>query len=419
MDFTVPAPTIEFVDRVQTFIDQHVAPAEEGVTEPDFHNGRVEKDILPVLREHARRAGVFGPQLPAKYGGQGLGLTALALVAERCGPHMLGSLALNAMAPDEATMHLLLTFGSDEQQERWLKPLARGEIRSCFAMTEADAGSDPRRISTRAVRVAGGWRIDGRKVFTTGGEGAAFCVVMAVSDAAAAPGKGVSMFIVPEGTPGFRVVRQIDMMGFPSMGGHPETAFEDVFVGNDAVLGELGAGFSMAQERLEVGRLGHSMRWVGIAQRALDMLAARALQRETFGAPLATRQSIQWWLADGAIQLSACRLMILNACWRIEQGLDARTEVSMIKIFASELVGDIVDKALQVFGGWGYSGDFPIAQWYRDTRAARIFDGPSEVHRMTVARRILRRVETEGSAAEVCGDVVTLSKRLTRGARAE
>ncbi|MGH2825652.1 MAG: acyl-CoA dehydrogenase family protein [Actinomycetota bacterium] len=414
MDFTVPAETVEFVERVQRFIDDYVVSAEQGVTEDDFRSGRIENEVLPPLRDKARAAGVFGPQLLKEYGGQDRGVTTLALVAERCGPHLLASPALNAMAPDEATMHLLLKFGDDEQRERWLGPLARGETRSCFAMTEPDAGSDPRRISTRAERVDGGWRINGRKVFTTGAQGAAFCVVMAVSDPDAPPGKGVSMFIVPADDPGFRIVRDIHTMGFPSMGGHPETAFEDVVVGDDAVLGDLGAGFQMAQARLETGRLGHSMRWVGIAQRALDMMAARSLERETFGAPLATRQTIQWWLSDGAMCLYAGRLMILNACWRIEQGLPAHLQVSMVKTFVSEVLDEIVDKALQVFGGWGYTTDFPIEQWYRDARAARIFDGPSEVHRMTIARRVLRAVENDGSASELCGDILATTRAASQ-----
>lgn len=414
MDFTVPPDTIQFVQRVQAFIDEHVVRAEDGVTEQDFHNGRVEKEILPSLREQARSAGVFGPQLPKEYGGQGLDITTLALVAERCGPHALASLALNAMAPDEATMHLLLEFGNEEQKRKWLKPLAQGETRSCFGMTEHDAGSDPRRISARAERVDSGWRINARKVFTTGAKGAAFCVVMAVSDPSAPPGKGLSMFIVPADAPGFRIVRDMPTMGSPALGGHPETAFEDVMVGDDAVLGELGAGLEMAQARLEVGRLGHSMRWIGIAQRALDMMAARSLARETFGAPLASRQAIQWWLSDGATMLYASRLMILNACWRIELGLPARSQVSMIKTLVSELLDEIVDEALQVHGGWGYTNDFPIAQWYRDARAARIFDGPSEVHRMAIARRLLKAVEHEGSTAELCGDVVASSSNSGR-----
>jgi alkylation response protein AidB-like acyl-CoA dehydrogenase len=410
MDFTVPPQTVEFVERVQAFIDECVVPVEADVTEHDIHSGRLEQEILPPLRDRAREGGVFGPQLPREYGGQDMGVTTLALVAERCGPHALASLALNTMAPDEATMHLLLKFGTEDQKKTWLEPLARGQTRSCFGMTEHDAGSDPRRISARAERVDGGWRINGRKVFTTGAQGAAFCVVMAVSDPDAPPGKGVSMFIVPAGADGFRIVRDMKTLGFPSMGGHPEVAFEDVVVGDEAVLGELGAGFEMAQARLEVGRLGHSMRWIGISQRALDMMAARSLQRETFGAPLASRQAIQWWLSDGAMMLYASRLMILNACWRIEQGLPARSQVAMIKTLVSEVLNDIVDNALQVHGGWGYTEDFPFAQWYRDARAARIFDGPNEVHRMSVARRLLEAVAAGGSAAELCGDVLSAAK---------
>lgn len=416
MDFTVPADTVEFVERVQRFIDHHVVPAEEDITEDDFANGRVENEVLPPLRDKARSEGVFGPQLPKEYGGQERDVTTLALVAERCGPYLLASPSLNAMAPDEATMHLLLKFGNESQRDRWLAPLARGDTRSCFAMTEPDAGSDPRRISTRAERIDGGWRINGRKVFTTGARGAAFCVVMAVSNPDAPPGQGVSMFIVPADNPGFRIVRDIHTMGFPSMGGHPETAFEDVVVGDEAVLGELGAGFQMAQARLETGRLGHSMRWVGIAQRALDMMAKRSLERETFGAPLASRQSIQWWLSDGTTSLYAARLMILNACWRIENGLPAHSQVSMIKTYVSEVLNDIVDKALQVFGGWGYTTDFPIEQWYRDARAARIFDGPSEVHRMTIARRVLRAVRNEGTASDLCGDILTTTRAASEHA---
>lgn len=412
MDFTVPPETVAFVEKVQAFIDEHVVPEEEGLTEQHIHDGRLENDILPPVRDKAKADGVFGPQLPQEYGGQGLDITTLALVAERCGPHPLASLALNTMAPDEATMHLLLRFGNDEQKTMWLEPLARGETRSCFGMTEHDAGSDPRRISARAERVDGGWRINGRKVFTTGAQGAAFCVVMAVSDPDAAPGKGVSMFIVPTDTDGFRIVREMRTLGFPSMGGHPEVAFEDVMVGDDAVLGQLGRGFDMAQARLEVGRLGHSMRWVGIAQRALDMMAARSLKRETFGAPLASRQAIQWWLSDGATMLYASRLMILNACWRIEQGLPASSQVAMIKTLVSEVLNEVVDNALQVHGGWGYTDDFPFAQWYRDARAARIFDGPNEVHRMSVARRLLKTVEAEGTASELCGDVVSASRSV-------
>ena len=415
IDLTLPQDTVEFLDRVQIFIDHNVVPAEQGLTEDDFRSGRVETDLLPELRRAARDARVYGPQLPIEMGGQGLGITTLALVSERCGPHPLASLALNAMAPDEANMHLLLHYGTEDQKRRWLEPLVRGEIRSCFGMTEPDAGSDPRRISSRAQRLPDGrWRIDARKVFTTGALGAAFCVIMAVSDPEARPGKGISMFIVPTDDPNFRIVRDLHTMGFPSLGGHPEIALEGVEVGEEAILGDLEAGFEMAQARLEAGRLGHAMRWIGIGQRCLDMAAERAMQRETFGAPLATRQAVQWWLADGATLLYASRLMVLNACWRIEQSLPSRPEVSMTKTFVSEVLDKIVDEALQVYGAWGYTNELPIEQWYRDARGARIYDGPSEVHRTFVARRVLKQVEEQGTASALCGDLVAATRAVTK-----
>lgn len=407
IDFSLSAEIAGFLDRLGAFVDEHVAPAEAGLAEVDFRSGRVERDLLPELRKQARLAGVYTPQLPPEFGGLGLPVTTLALAAERCGPHPLASLALNAMAPDEANMHLLVNFATPAQQERWLRPLAAGEVRSCFAMTEPDAGSDPRRISSRAEPLPGGrWRIDAHKVFTSGAIGAAFCVVMAVSDPLAAPGQGISMFIVPTDAPGFEIVRDIPTMGFAGFGGHPEIRLDGVEVEGEAVLGELGAGLAMARSRLGAGRMGHAMRWVGIAQRCIDLAARRALDRVTFGQALAARQAVQWWLADGATLVYASRLMVLHACWKIDRGLPHDVEVSMIKTFVAEALDEIVDKALQVHGGWGYTADFPFERWYRDARAARIYDGPSEVHRMVVARKVLAEVTATGSARAACGDLL-------------
>jgi acyl-CoA dehydrogenase len=416
IDFTVPPEILEFLDRLQAFIDTEVAPLEDQLTEDDFRgaDSRVEVEVLPKLRGKAREAGVYAPQLPPEFGGLGLGTTALAFVSERCGPHPLASYAINMMAPDEATMHLLERFGTDEQKERWLEPLAAGEIRSCFGMTELDAGSDPRRISSTAERRdGGGWRINARKVFTSGAIGAAFCVVMAVSDPDAPPGRGISMFLVPTDAPGFEIVRDLHTMGAHGLGGHPEIALTDVHVGPEAQLGELGAGFEMAQSRLGTGRMGHAMRWIGIAQQAIDLAAQRALERETFGERLAERQAVQWWLADGATRLYAARLMVLNTLWKIERGLDHRTEVAMVKTYVAEVLGEIVDKALQVHGGWGYTTDFPFERWYRDARAARIYDGPSEVHRMLVARNLFKEVLAGGTANRSCGDTLAVARELS------
>ncbi|MPZ52428.1 MAG: acyl-CoA dehydrogenase [Acidimicrobiia bacterium] len=408
IDFSVPTEVTTFIRQLRDFIHDDVVPLEGTLVDEDFRggDGRLETEVLPPLREKARQAGVYGPQIPEEFGGLGLPLTTLAFVSEVCGPHPLASLAINMMAPDEATMHLLEMFGSDEQHERWLRPLAEGRIRSCFAMTEPDAGSDPSRISSLARRTGAGWRIDGHKVFTSGAVGAALCVVMAASDPDAPRRDRVSMFIVPTDAEGFEVVRELKPMGYRELGGLCEVRLSGVEVGSEALLGDLGAGLSMAQARLARGRLGHAMRWIGIAQAALDLAAERALQRETFGQQLSKRQAIQWWLADGATQLSASRLMVLNALWRIEQGVPHKAQISMIKTYVAETLDKIVDDALQVFGGWGYVTDFPLERWYRDARAARIYDGPSEVHRWAVARELLNEVETTGTARRISGDVL-------------
>ena len=405
IDLSLPDELRATVARLDEFLAREVVPAEEKLTEADFTNGTVQRKVLPGLRAAARRAGLYAPQLPPEWGGQGLGATALALIAERCGPHPLAALALNCAAPDEANLHLLLHYGNAEQRDRWLRPLAEGTIRSCFGMTEPDAGSDPRRISSTAhPQPDGRWLINAHKLFTSGGIGAAFCIVMAVSEPDAPPGHGISMFIVPTENPGFTIVRDLPTMGSACPGGHPEILLRDVVVDADALLGARGEGFAMAQARLGIGRIGHAMRWIGIAQRALDLAAGHALHRETFGAPLADRQVVQWWLADGATKLHAARLMVLEACWRIERGLEHANQVSMIKTFTAELLGEIVDQALQVHGGHGYTDDLPFARWYRDARAARIYDGPSEVHRMALARRLLREVAETGTSRRITGD---------------
>lgn len=407
IDFTVEADAAAYIERLERFIADHIVPVEPEVTEGDVTSGAIEHTLLPKLRRAAKSAQIYAPNLPNAWGGCEVAITTLALAAERCGPHPLASLALNCMAPDEATMHLLLTYGNSEQQQRWLRPLADGEIRSCFGMTEPDAGSDPRRIQSMATKLpSGGWRLDGCKVFTTGAIGAAFCVVMAVSEGQAPARHAISMFVVPTSSNGFRIVRDLPTLGYGALGGHPEIALEGVEVGPEALLGEQGEGLAMAQSRLSIGRLGHAMRWIGIAQRALDLMGHYTTRRETFGKPLAERQAVQWWLADGATKIYAARLMVLDACWRLEQDLPTRSQVSMIKTFVAETLNEVVDNALQSHGGWGYTDDFPFAQWYRDARAARIYDGPSEVHRMLVARELFKALGEYGTCRTLTGDPV-------------
>lgn len=392
-----------WLSSLDEFLREHVEPIEGDLEAEDWRpGGRIERELLPTLRRHARRYGVYAPQVGIEHGGQGLPLRTLAAIAERCGPHALGSLAINMMAPDEATMNLLETYGTPQQHEQWLRPLVAGTARSCFGMTEPDAGSDPRRIRTTARRTATGWRIDGDKAFTSGADGAAVNVVMARA-VDGGTDHGISMFLVPTDTRGWRIVRHMRPMGYRELGGLCEVGLEGVEVPASALLGRLGDGLQMAQARLVRGRLGHAMRWIGIAQAAMDLATVHARSRETFGSVLAERQAVQWWLADDATDLWACRLMVDDVLATIDAGEDPRVKVAQLKVRASEMLGRVVDHAIQVFGGWGYLDDLPLERWYRDARAARIYDGPSEVHRMYVARRVLRASQTEGTTRHVAG----------------
>lgn len=401
IDFELPEDVKDIQRRVAAFIDEVVLPVE---AEAGEHSTPEEFDrVLGKLRDEARASGLFNPHLPAEWGGLGLGALGMAIVSQECGVSGLASLALNAMAPDEGNMHLLLETATSEQLERYLRPLAEGKIRSCFAMTEQVAGSDPTMLATTAVRDGDDWVINGEKWFITGANGAAFSIVVAKSDPEAEDRNSYSLFLVDAGTPGWNVIREIPVMGTHGPGGHCEIKIENVRVGPDAVLGELGQGFHLSQKRLGPARLAHAMRWIGVAQRSLDLAAERALTRETFGKPLARRQTVQNWLADSAIDLYAARLMVLHAAYLIEHGDDFRQEVSMNKVFIAEALERVVDRAIQIHGSLGYSTDLPLERFYRDARAARIYDGPSEVHRMVIARNVLKAAMSGGGTKPATG----------------
>ncbi|MGH2710241.1 MAG: acyl-CoA dehydrogenase family protein [Actinomycetota bacterium] len=400
IDFTIPPELDQLRTRVGQFILDEVLPVEEDVTDEQSL-----EDALEPLRKKARDAGLWTPHLPPEWGGLGVGPLGMALISQECGVSGLASLAINAMAPDEGNMHLLLHAGTDVQKEKYLKPLAAAQVRSCFAMTERDvSGSDPTALRARAVRDGAEWVIDGEKWFISGADGAAFAIVVALTD----PDNENrylrhTLLLVDEDNPGWNVIRQIPVMGTHGPGGHCEVKLEGCRVPVDAVLGDPGMGLALAQTRLGPARLAHAMRWIGVAQRALDMAATRALERSTFGKPLADHQAVQWWLADSAIQLYAARLMVLHAAYKIENDLDFKQEVSFVKVFVSEALGDIVDRALQLHGSLGYSTDTPLEGMYRDARAARIYDGPSEVHRMVIARNLLKAAKAEGSTRSALG----------------
>lgn len=406
IDFELPDDIKDVQARVATFVRDEVLPVEAGLGKDIESEGDELRSVIEDLRTKARSAGLYNPHLPSEWGGLGLGPLGMAIVSQECGVSGLASLALNAMAPDEGNMHLLHHAGTDEQKERYLRPLAEGRTRSCFAMTEQAAGADPLGIATTATKDGNEWVLNGEKWFITGARGAAFAIVVARSSGSEderGERGDYSLFLVDGDTPGWEVVREVPVMGTRGPGGHCEVRLNDVRIPADSVLGDLGAGFQLSQVRLGPARLAHAMRWIGVAQRALDLASERALTRETFGKVLARRQTVQNWLADSAIELYASRLMVLHCAWLIETGREYRQEVSMAKVYISEIMGSIIDRALQLHGALGYSEDLPLERFYRDARAARIYDGPSEVHRMVIARNLLKIAAAEGGTKGATG----------------
>jgi acyl-CoA dehydrogenase len=405
IDFAIPPDLEELLGRVRSYVAEEVLPAEAEIADPQDVLGSW--DVVERLRDGARERGIYTPHLPEEYGGLGIGVLGMALISQECGVSGLASLGLNAMAPDEGNMHTLLLAGTEEQKERWLRPLADGAIRSCFAMTEPDvASSDPTNLETTAVRDGDAWVLNGRKWCITGADGAAVAIVVAKTGTDEAAGhRNYSLILVPTDTPGWSIVRHPEWMGSHSPGGHPEIELRDVRVGLDNLLGRAGEGFVIAQKRLAGGRLAHAMRWIGVAQRALDLTSQRLLERKAFGKELARHQALQFFLADSAMDLYASRLMVLHTAWKVERGLPHRQEVAMAKTFVSEAFGRVMDRAVQVFGSHGIATDEPIAQWYADARAARIYDGASEVHRMVIARELLKLTMSGKSTRAGCGDL--------------
>ena len=392
MDFSVSPEIEEIRRRVNAFMDEHVYPNESLVVE---HEG-LPPELARELQRKVKELGLWAPNLPREWGGMGLELTGLALVSEIIGRSVIAARIFGSDAPDAGNAELLHLSATPAQKERFLKPLAAGDVRSCFAMTEPEVpGSDPTTLRTRAVRDGDEWVINGHKWFISGAIGSAFAIVMAVTDVDGGPHHRASMILVPTETPGFRIVRPVPVMGGGSVGGHCEIRFEDCRVPVENLLGQLGEGFALAQARLGPGRIQHCMRWIGQAQRSFEMMCRRALSRKAFGEPLAEKQTVQNWIADSAAEINAARLMTLHAAWKMDRGEDARVEVSLIKFYGARVLHDVIDRAIQVHGALGYSQDTPLEMFYRNARAARIYDGPDEVHRMVVARRLLQKFKEE------------------------
>ena len=386
-DPTLPAELAELRDRVAAFVRDVVIPAEA-----ELGLGSPSEELRRRLQEQAVEAGVFAPHVAEEYGGLGLKLFEQSVVFEAAGYSLLGPLALNCAAPDEGNMHLLSVIATDEQKERYLRPLAAGETRSCFAMTEPapGAGSDPSALQTTATRVDGGWRIDGRKWLITGAAGAGFAIVMARTGEVTR-GQGATMLLVDAGTPGFEVVREIPTLDHAMIGGHCEVVFDDCRVGEDAILGELDLGFRYAQVRLAPARLTHCMRWLGIARRSLDIALEHTRDRELFGQRLHELGLAQQLIADSAIDIEASRALIRQAVRVIDAGGRGGHESSIAKTFVSEAVDRVVDRAIQLCGGAGVTHETPLGRFMNEVRAFRIYDGSAETHRWAIARREARR----------------------------
>jgi acyl-CoA dehydrogenase len=385
MDYDDPEAGKRVADRAREFVREEVIPVER-----DYLGGEtVPPETVSELQERAREHEVYGPQIPEEHGGLGLDLRAALPVFEEAGRSMLGPRAMRVDAPDEGNIHTLELVGTEDQQARWLDPLARGEIRSAFAMTEPmpGGGSDPKMLRTTARKDGDEWVIDGHKWWTTNGSVADLFLVMARTDEDAHPYEGTSILLVPADAEGVEVVRDVPHLGGEFLGAsHAEVVFEDVRVPGENLLGAENAGFMIAQQRLGPARLTHCMRFAGMADRALDVATAYASERSAFGDPLSEKQSVRFRLARHRVQLHAARTMVRHAAREIASGGEARTEVAACKYFAANAAQEAVDAAIQVCGGAGISKDLPLADFYEGVRQFRIFDGPDEVHLRSIAR---------------------------------
>ncbi len=392
-------PLPEVLEEIRRFVREELYPLEERLLKGSI------RELIPLLHEKRKRVKeleLWAPHLAPENGGLGLSLAEFGRVSEELGHSPLGHYAFNCQAPDIGNMELLHGHGSPEQKERWLGPLMRGEIRSCFSMTEPEhAGSNPVHLSTTAAREGEEYVINGHKWFTSAADGAAFAIVMAVTNPEAErPHARASQIIVPLDTPGFRILRNLPIMGEVGEDyfSHAEVVYENCRVPVGNRIGPEGAGFRLAQERLGPGRIHHCMRWIGICERAFELMCRRAATRELSpGVPLAAQQVIQHWVAESRAEIDAARLMTLDTAERIDRdgAPAARVQVSAIKFYVAGVLQRVLDRAIQVHGGLGVTDDTPLAFWFRHERAARIYDGPDEVHKSAVARYVMKAYGVE------------------------
>jgi acyl-CoA dehydrogenase len=406
MDFKPSAQVEELLERIRAFMAEHVFPVEAEVMaalDEEVRPGVAYPEILVEMRERARAEGLWNLFLPGEEHGAGLTNWEYGMLCEEMGRSPVAApMAFNCAAPDTGNMEILADHGTEEQKERWLRPLLEGEIRSCFSMTEPEvAGSDPTTLRTTAELDGEEWVINGHKWFTSGAVGAELAIAMVVTEPEGHPYARASMILVPLDTPGFELVRSVPVMGHDGGPGHCEVRYTDCRVPASNLLGERGGGFVIAQDRLGPGRIHHCMRAIGTAERAIEMMCERANSRQAFGGPLAEKQFVQDFIATSRMEVDQARLLTLYAAWQMdaEGKRRARQAISMIKVVAANVVMDVLDRAIQVHGALGMSDDTPLAGMWRYSRMLRVADGPDEVHKMVIARRELNAAAKRAEAA--------------------
>lgn len=381
------------LSQYEQFVEEELFPIDLSVLKDDWQTAFI---TLKAKREMAKKLGLWAPYLSEAEGGLGLTMAEFGQISEILGASPLGHYVFNCQAPDIGNIELMHQFASDALKEKFLQPLMAGEIRSCFGMTEPElAGSNPVHLATTAELVGEEWVLNGHKWFTTAADGAAFCIVMAVTDPKADTYQRASMLLVPTDTPGFELVRNIPIMGDEGGGyfSHAEIRLKDCRIPKSYLMGAQGAGFSMAQRRLGPGRIHHCMRWIGICERAFNMMCDRAQTRELNpGKPLSGQQTIQNWIAESRAEIDAARYMVLHTAHKIDKegSKAAKIEISTIKFFVADVLMKVLDRAVQVHGALGITDDTLLSFWYRHERGARIYDGPDEVHKSSLAKAILK-----------------------------
>jgi acyl-CoA dehydrogenase len=395
-DFSTEPEFERKLDWMRHFVREEIIPL-EGLAdvwraEPDRFNA-----VVAPLKEDVRRQGLWAAHLPPELGGGGFGQVKLGLMHEILGQCIYAPSIFGNNAPDSGNAELIAVGGTDAQKKKWMEPLLAGELRSCFSMTEPGAGADPTLLTTRADRDGDEWIINGHKWFSSNASVSDFLIVMCMTNPDNEPYKRYSMIIVPRGAPGVNILRDVPTMSHPDhqtgeAGGHAEILYENVRVPAENLIGNPGDGFLLAQKRLGPGRIHHCMRWLGQSRRAFDMLCERALTRYTHGSILAEKQMIQDWIAESYAEMQAARLMTLQAAWKMDEvgAARARVEIAAIKFWGAKVLYNVIDRAIQIHGSLGYTTDLPLESMYRNARAARIYDGPDEVHKVTVARQILK-----------------------------